>query len=87
MHHILGHINQLEDCLSRLRTQKDSIKLPKLHLYQITNQQNARSDSLNQLHVATQEDDELVLLRHTITQGWSDSIKEVPDELQVYWTF
>ena len=41
--------NQLVDCLSRLDTHKDNFKLPKLHLYQITNQLNARSDSLNQL--------------------------------------
>ena len=50
--------NQLADCLSRLGTQKDNIKLPKLHLYQITNQLNVRSDSLNHLQIATQEDDD-----------------------------
>ena len=50
-------------------------------------QLNARSDSLNQLHVATQEDDELVLLKHTITHGWPNTIKEVPNELHAYWTF
>ena len=87
VHHILGPTNQLADCLSRLGIQNDSIKLPKLHLYQITNQLNARSDSLNQLHVATKEDDELVLLKHTITYGWPNTIKEVPNELQPYWTF
>ena len=86
MHYILGPINQLADCLSRLGTQNDSIKLPKLHLYQITNQLNARSDSLNQLHVASQENDELVLLKHTITHGWLNTIQEVPYELQAYWT-
>ena len=57
-HHIPGHTNQLADCLSRLGTQKDSIKLPKLHIYQIANQLNAGSDNLNQLCVATQGDDE-----------------------------
>ena len=49
VHHILGPTNQLADCLSRLGTQNDSIKLPKLHLYQITNQLNARSNSLKNL--------------------------------------
>ena len=34
-----------------------------------------------------QEDDELVLLKHTITQGWPSTIKEVPNVLQPYWTF
>ena len=66
---ILGLTNQLADCLSRLGTQKGTIKLPKLYLYQITNQLNARNDSLNQLQMATQEDDELALLKHTLTQG------------------
>ena len=76
VHHILGPTNQLADCLSRLGTKNDSIKLPKLHLYQITIQLNARSDSLNQLNVATQEDDELVLVKHTVTHGWPNTIKK-----------
>ena len=37
--------------------------------------------------MATQEDDKLILLKHTITKGWPNSIKEVPHELQAYWTF
>ena len=34
-----------------------------------------------------QEDDELVLLKHTITQGWPSTFEEVPNVLQPYWTF
>ena len=34
-----------------------------------------------------QEDYELALLKHTITQGWPSSIKEMPNVLQPYWTF
>ena len=86
-HYIPGPTNQLAHCLSRLGTQKDNIKLPKLHLYQITNQLNARSDSLNQLQITNQEDNELALLKHTITHGWSNTIKEVPSVLKAYWTF
>ena len=56
-------------------------------MYQITSQLKARSDTLNQLHTATQEDDELILLKHMITNGWPNSIKEVPPEIQAYWTF
>ena len=74
-------------CLSRLGGQKDTIKLPKLHLYQITNQLCARSDSLNQLRVSTEADDELDLLKHTIMQGWPSSIKKVPPVSQPYWMF
>ena len=42
---------------------------------------------LNQLCIATQEDDELVLLKHMITNGWPNSIKEAPHKIQAYWTF
>ena len=59
------------DCLLRLEDQKDSINLPKLHVYQITQQLPVRSDSLHQLRVFTQADDELPLLKHTIMQGWA----------------
>ena len=84
--YIPGTTNQLADCLSRLGDQKDTIKLPKLHVYQIT-QLSARSNSLHQLRVSMQADDELALLKHTIMQGWPSSIKQVPLDLQPYWTF
>ena len=67
--------------------QKDTIKLPKLHVYQITQQLSARSNSLHQLRVSTQADDELVLLKHTIMQGWLSLIKQLHPVLQPYWTF
>ena len=34
-----------------------------------------------------QADDELALLKYTIMQGWTISIKQVPPVLQPYWTF
>ena len=58
-----------------------------LHTHQITNQLSARSDGLNQMRIATQEDDELALLRHTTAHGWSSTIRKVPSEIQPYWTF
>ena len=85
--YIPGLTNQLADRLSRLGGQKDTIRLPKLHIYQITSQLSVRSDSLNQFMLSMQEDDVLALLKYTITQGWSKSIKEAPSELQPYWTF
>ena len=57
--YIPGVTNQLANYLSRLGGQKDTIKLPKLHVYQITHQVSTRSESLNQLRVSTQADDEL----------------------------
>ena len=55
--YIPGVTNQLADCLSQLGGQKDSIKLPKLHIHQIISQLHARSDSLQDLRIATQEDE------------------------------
>ena len=84
---ISGSTNQLADCLSQLGGQKDTIKLPKLYIHQITNQLSARSDSLNQIRIATQGDDELALIKHTIMHGWPSTIREVPSKIQSYWTF
>ena len=85
--YIPGTTNQLADCLSQLGNQKDAIKLPKLQVNQTTKQLLARSDSLQQLRVATQANDELAILKHTIMQEWPKNIKQVPPELQPYWTF
>ena len=84
---IPGLTNQLVDCLSQLGGEKDTIKLPKLCLHQSTKKLSARSDSLNQLRLDTVKDDELALLKQTITQGWPSTIKEVPTGIQPYWTF
>ena len=78
--YIPGATNQLADCLSQMGDQKDSIKLPKLQVYQITQQLPGSSDSLHKLRLAMQADDELALLKHTIMQGWAKSIKQVPPE-------
>ena len=67
--------------------QKDSIKLPKLQVYKIIQQLPASSDSLHQLRLSMQADDELPLLRQTIMQGWPKSIKQVPPELQPFQPF
>ena len=80
LRYIPGITNQLADCLSWLGGQKDTIKLPKLHINQITSQLNGRCDSLNDITVATHEDDELALLKPSI-------IREVPSQIQSYWTF
>ena len=78
MHYIPGLTNQLVDCLSQLGGQEDIIKLPKLHLYQITNKLSARSDSLDQLRAATQEDDELALLNILSHKDGQATIKKCP---------
>ena len=75
VNNIPGVTNQLANCLSRLGGQKDTSNFPN-SMY--TQQLSARSESLNQLRVSTQADDELALLKHTIMQGWPSSIKQVP---------
>ena len=82
-----GLKNQLADCFSRVGGLQDSIKLPKLSIYQITSQLNARSDSLQQLHEVLQANDTLAILRYPIQKGWPSTIKELPSEIQPYWTF
>ena len=47
--YIPGPKNLLADCSSRLGDQEDTIKLPKLHVYQILHQLPARSDSLQEI--------------------------------------
>ena len=47
--YIPGLRNLLADCLSRLGDQKDTIKMPKLHVYQISDQLPTRSDRLHEL--------------------------------------
>ena len=87
VHYLPGLKNQLADCLSRVGGLQDSIKLPKLSVYQITRQINTRSDSLQQLHEASQADDTLAILKYTIQKRWPSTMKELPSEIQPYWTF
>ena len=85
--YIPGTRNLLTDCLSRLGNQEDAIKLPRLHVYQISHQLLARSDSLQEIRQATQTNDELALLKHTIMTRWPANIREIPQVLHPYWTF
>ena len=82
-----GIANHLADCLSHLGGQKCSIKLPKLQGHQITSLLNAKGESLQEIRIPIQEDDQLALLMHTITHGWPNAIREVPSEIQPFWTF
>ena len=85
--YIPGENNQLADCLSRLGCLQDKIKIPKLNVHQLTTHLSATSDKLQQIRQATQEDDKMALLKHTITHGWPHTVQELPKELQAYWTF
>ena len=85
--YIEGKTNQLADCLSRLGCLKDKIQLPKLQVNAITTQVRANSDKLQEIHQETAQDDELALLKHTITTGWPKQIQDLPREMQAYWNF
>ena len=67
MKYIVGENNQLADCLLRLGCLQDKIKLPRLKVHQLTTRLSATSDKLQQIQQATQEDDTMALLKHTIT--------------------
>ena len=82
-----GENNQLADCLSRLGCLQDKIKLPRLKVHLMTTCLCATSDKLQQIRQATQDDDTMALLKHTITFGWPSTVQELPKELQAYWTF
>ena len=56
-------------------------------MYEISHQLLARSDSLQEIRQATQTDDKLALLKHTIMTGWPANIREIPQVLHPYWTF
>ena len=82
--YIPGVTNQLADCFLWLGGQKDTIKLPKLHIHQITSQLHAGNDSLQDIRLTTQENDELALLKHAIMTGCPSTIREVSSEIQPY---
>ena len=67
--YIPGRTNLLADFMSQHGGHKDTIKLPKLHVHQITSQLQTRSGSLNEMRISMQEDDEHVFLQHTFTLG------------------
>ena len=46
-----------------------------------------RVDKLQVLRESTKQDETLVLLKEIVTQGWPEKIKDLPPELQPYWTF
>ena len=56
-------------------------------MYTTSQQLSARSDSLHQLRMSTQANNELALLKFTIMKGWPKSIKQVPPVLQPFWIF
>ena len=39
------------------------------------------------MHEASQADDTLAILKYTIQKGWPSNIKELPSEIQAFWTF
>ena len=79
--YIKGSTNQLADCHSRLGCQKDKIQLPKLKVHAITSQLPATANRLNQFHIEIAHDEDLVLLKHIVQNGWPQDICDLPKEL------
>ena len=61
MCYIPGATHQLADCLYWMGDKKDTIRLPKLQVNQITQQLPAWNNSLQQLRMATETDDEFAI--------------------------
>ena len=85
--YIPGPTNVVADCLSRAPITSDRIQLPKLQVHEITNGLKCTADCLQQLCKKTIPDDTFALLKHTIQESWLEIIKQVPPEIQAYWTF
>ena len=85
--YIPGQTNQVADCLSQLGCIKDNIVLPKLRVNAITQQLSNPDDVIQDIRLETAKDDKLSLLKHIVTTGWPEQIREVPKEIQPYWTF
>ena len=84
--YIQGKCNVLADCLSRAAV-ADTIELPIVHVHYVTSSLNCSADKLQVLRESTKPDETLVLLKEIVTQGWPEKIKDLPPELQPYWTF
>ena len=84
--YIQGKRNVLADCLSRAAV-ADTIELPIVNVHYVTSSLNCSADKLQVLRESTKQDETLVLLKEIVTQGWPEKIKDLPPELQPYWTF
>ena len=84
--YIQGKHNVLADCLSRAAV-ADTIELPIVNVHYVTSSLNCSADKLQVLRESTKQDETLVLLKEIVTQGWPEKIKDLPPELQPYWTF
>ena len=84
--YIQGKCNVLADCLSRAAV-SDTIELPIVNVHYVTSSLNCSADKLQVLRESTKLDETLVLLKEIVTQGWPEKIKDLPPELQPYWTF
>ena len=61
--------------------------MPKLRVNAITQQLSNPDDVIQDIRLKTAKDDELSLLKHIMTTGWPEHIREVPKEIQPYWKF
>ena len=86
MEYIQGKRNVLADCLSRAAV-ADTIELPIVNVHYVTSSLNCSANKLQVLCESTKQDETLVLLKEIVTQGWPEKIKDLPPELQPYWTF
>ena len=74
------------DALSRLPSE-DAACLPDMDIQIHDVHPQFTGDSITRLKTATQQDEELTVLREVIFRGWPDQRKEAPAAVQKYWNY
>ena len=78
----------ITDCLSHAPITKDSIHCWLiLQVNLVTQSLRYTPDKMQWLWDLTSQDDNLMLLREVVKQGWPQIIQDLPPELKPFWTF
>ena len=88
--HIPGRDMLLADALSRAHLDDTDASLQddvEVIVHSFTDALSVSPSKIQQVAEATAEDQDLQQLRSTISRGWPDSIADVPQVVQPYWTF
>ena len=85
--YIKGSTNVIADCLSCAPITTDSIHLLMLQANLVTQSLRCTPDKKQWLWDLTSKDYNLVLHGEVVKQGWPQIIKDLPPELEPFWTF
>ena len=84
--YIPGKDMLLADALSRLSSEeKNPVKDMNVEIHEVCSQFS--SEMIEKVKQATTSDEELMMLKKIVHEGWPTSIKEVPQILKPYWSY